>query len=63
MRRPAGKRKGQSPGVASVYRALTKHAKKQAYPEAVGAAHTGFATLQQDNPAPSSYSLLHATWR
>jgi DNA invertase Pin-like site-specific DNA recombinase len=32
---PTGKRKGQNPSVASVYRALAEHAKREAYPEAV----------------------------
>jgi hypothetical protein len=32
---PTGKRKGQNPSVASIYRALAEHAKREAYPEAV----------------------------
>ncbi|MBL1110431.1 hypothetical protein JK361_38800 [Streptomyces sp. 5-8] len=43
---PSGKRKGQNPSVASIYRALAEHAKREAYPEAVGQAHADFATLQ-----------------
>ncbi|MFF3389941.1 recombinase family protein [Streptomyces sp. NPDC002669] len=43
---PTGKRKGQNPSVASIYRALTEHAKREAYPEAVEQAHAGFAALQ-----------------
>ncbi|MEU2366735.1 recombinase family protein [Streptomyces noursei] len=43
---PTGKRKGRSPSVASVYRALSEHAKHAAYPEAVEAAHADFAALQ-----------------
>ncbi|MEV8546998.1 recombinase family protein [Streptomyces sp. NPDC051572] len=43
---PTGKRKGQNPSVASVYRALAEHAKRDAYPEAVEAAHAEFAALQ-----------------
>ncbi|MER5916887.1 recombinase family protein [Streptomyces sp. NPDC001982] len=43
---PTGKRKGQSPSVASIYRALVEHAKSEAYPEAVEAAHADFAALQ-----------------
>ncbi|WP_409472539.1 recombinase family protein [Streptomyces sp. HC307] len=43
---PTGKRKGQNPSVASTYRALAEHAKRDAYPEAVEAAHTDFAALQ-----------------
>ncbi|MGW7445039.1 recombinase family protein [Kitasatospora sp. NPDC054795] len=42
---PTGKRKGQSPSVASIYRALAEHAKREAYPEAVEQAHADFATL------------------
>ncbi|MER6076039.1 recombinase family protein [Streptomyces sp. NPDC001817] len=43
---PTGKRKGQNPSVASIYRALAEHAKHEAYPEAVEAAHADFAALQ-----------------
>jgi hypothetical protein len=32
--------------VASIYRALAEHAKREAYPEAVEPAHAGFAALQ-----------------
>ncbi|MEU8352208.1 MULTISPECIES: recombinase family protein [unclassified Streptomyces] len=42
---PTGKRKGQNPSVASIYRALAEHAKHEAYPEAVEQAHTDFAAL------------------
>ncbi|MGQ4355836.1 hypothetical protein [Streptomyces drozdowiczii] len=41
-----GKRKGQSPSVASIYRALAEHAKHEAYPEAVEQAHADFTALQ-----------------
>ncbi|MFJ3505302.1 recombinase family protein [Streptomyces sp. NPDC090135] len=44
---PTGKRKGQSPSVASIYRALAEHQKAQAYPEAVEAAQADFAALRQ----------------
>ncbi|MFD5625462.1 hypothetical protein [Streptomyces sp. NPDC127072] len=37
-----GKRKGHDPSVASVYRALVEHAKREAYPEAVAQAHADF---------------------
>ncbi|MGW3494883.1 recombinase family protein [Streptomyces sp. NPDC001020] len=37
---PTGKRKGQSPSVASIYRALAEHEKSQAYPEVIEAAET-----------------------
>jgi len=43
---PTGKRKGRNPSLASIYRALTQHEKRQAYPEAVDQAHADFATLQ-----------------
>ncbi|MFK0238653.1 recombinase family protein [Streptomyces vinaceus] len=51
---PTGKRKGQNPSVASIYRALAEHAKRQAYPEAIAQAHADFAGLQtgQDIPHP-----------
>jgi DNA invertase Pin-like site-specific DNA recombinase len=43
---PAGKRKGQNPGLASIYRALAEHEKALAYPEAVEQAHVEHATRQ-----------------
>jgi Resolvase, N terminal domain len=43
---PTGKRKGLTPNVASVYRALAEYEKKEAYPEAIEEAHTDFARLQ-----------------
>ncbi|WP_443075640.1 recombinase family protein [Streptosporangium sp. NBC_01469] len=43
---PTGKRKGENPSLASIYRALAEHEKTQAYPEAVEAAHADFALLQ-----------------
>ncbi|MGP4004625.1 hypothetical protein [Streptomyces sp. 8N706] len=50
---PTGKRKGQNPSVASIYRALAEHAKREAYPEAIAQAHTDFAALQTGEvPAP-----------
>ncbi|WP_224389188.1 recombinase family protein [Pseudonocardia sp. ICBG1293] len=42
---PTGKRKGQNPGLASIYRALADHAKREAHPEAVEQAHADFAAL------------------
>ncbi|MFE1898995.1 recombinase family protein [Streptomyces yangpuensis] len=48
---PAGKRKGRSPSVASIYRALAEHEKKQAHPEAVQAAQADFAALRQRSTA------------
>ncbi|WP_268245702.1 MULTISPECIES: recombinase family protein [Streptomyces] len=62
----AGKRKGQNPSVASVYRALAEYAKRKAYPEAVDAAHAGFAALQVgEAPDPASLSLTerHSDYR
>jgi DNA invertase Pin-like site-specific DNA recombinase len=53
---PTGKRKGQSPSVASVYRALAENAKREAYPEALEQAHDDFAVLQASEvpgPRPS----------
>ncbi|MFF3941675.1 hypothetical protein [Streptomyces phaeofaciens] len=44
---PTGRRKGQSPSLSSIYRALAEHEKTQAYPEAVDTAHADFAALQQ----------------
>lgn len=43
---PTGKRKGRNPSLASIYRALNEHKKRQAYPEAVDQANADFATLQ-----------------
>jgi DNA invertase Pin-like site-specific DNA recombinase len=43
---PTGKRKGQSPSVAGIYRALAEHAKREAYPEAVEEAHADFDALR-----------------
>ncbi|WP_031104656.1 hypothetical protein [Streptomyces sp. NRRL S-146] len=51
--RPRGKRKGHNPSVASIYRALAEHAKREAFPEAVDAAHADFAALQSGElPGP-----------
>lgn len=41
---PTGKRKGQNPSVASIYRALAEHTKREAYPEAVEQAHVTLIT-------------------
>ncbi|MFB7598838.1 recombinase family protein [Streptomyces sp. NPDC056160] len=50
---PTGKRKGQNPSVASAYRALAEHARREAYPAAVEAAHADFAALQNGEvPCP-----------
>ncbi|MEV0352015.1 hypothetical protein AB0H88_40135 [Nonomuraea sp. NPDC050680] len=51
---PIGRWKGQSPSVASIYRALAEHEKRQAHPEAVTQAHAGFVQFQAVNNIPSS---------
>ena len=43
---PSGKREGKNPGLASIYRALVEHEKRQRYPEAVEQAHADFAVLR-----------------
>ncbi|MEU8358092.1 hypothetical protein AB0C27_18950 [Nonomuraea sp. NPDC048882] len=42
---PTGKRKGHNPSLASIYRALAEHDKRQAYPEVVEAARAEFGAL------------------
>jgi DNA invertase Pin-like site-specific DNA recombinase len=42
---PTGKRKGRNPSLASIYRALAEHEKRQAHPEAVERANADFAAL------------------
>lgn len=49
---PTGKRKGQSPSVASIYRALAEHEKARAYSEAIEAAHADFVVLQDTADVP-----------
>ncbi|WP_198359216.1 recombinase family protein [Streptomyces fildesensis] len=49
---PTGRRKGHSPSLSSIYRALAEHEKAQAYPEAVETAHADFAALQQRDRSP-----------
>ncbi len=49
---PTGKRKGQNPSLASIYRTLTEHAKTEAYPEVVAQAHSDFAALQHSSDTP-----------
>jgi DNA invertase Pin-like site-specific DNA recombinase len=58
---PTGRRKGQNPSVASVYRALAEHTKREAYPEAVDAAHADFATLKAADDIPSPRPALVLT--
>ncbi|ACZ85519.1 hypothetical protein Aros01_02123 [Streptosporangium roseum] len=43
---PTGKREGQHPSLASIYRAPAEHEKRQAYPKAVEQAHADSAMLQ-----------------
>jgi len=43
---PTGKRKGQNPSLASIYRALAEHEKRQKYPDAIEHAHADFAAFQ-----------------
>ncbi|NKQ59383.1 recombinase family protein [Amycolatopsis sp. K13G38] len=50
---PTGKRKGRNPSLASIYRALAEHAKREAHPDAVAQAHADFATLAND-PLPDA---------
>jgi DNA invertase Pin-like site-specific DNA recombinase len=45
---PTGKRKGHSPSLASIYRALAEHDKAQTYPDAIAQAHADFAELKAD---------------
>lgn len=42
---PTGKRKGSNPSLASIYRALAEHERRQRHPEAVEQAHADFAAL------------------
>ncbi|MET8162516.1 recombinase family protein [Sphaerisporangium sp. NPDC005289] len=51
---PTGKRKGQAPSVASIYRALAEHEKREAYPEAIAAARADFADLQDADDIPTA---------
>ncbi|WP_077490964.1 recombinase family protein [Sinomonas mesophila] len=43
---PTGRRKGQNPSPASIYRALAEHDRRQRYPEAIEQAHTDLTTSQ-----------------
>ncbi|WP_172387768.1 recombinase family protein [Streptomyces sp. MNP-20] len=50
---PTGTRKGKSPSVASIYRALAEHEKRRAYPEAIEQAHADHAALKNGEvPGP-----------
>lgn len=47
-----------NPSVASIYRALAEHEKKEAYPEAVEQAHADFAALQAGElPGPRTAEI------
>ncbi|WP_410583926.1 recombinase family protein [Amycolatopsis sp. lyj-108] len=50
---PTGKRKGNNPSLASIYRALAEHEQRQRHPEAVAAAQADFAALRLDNGVPA----------
>ncbi|MFD3793308.1 recombinase family protein [Streptomyces californicus] len=54
----AGKRKGQSLSVARIYRALAEHSKREAYPEAIEAAHADFAAFQAGEVPPPRLAAL-----
>lgn len=59
---PTGKRKGHNPGLASIYRALAEHEKRQAYPEAIEQAHADFAALPTEEiPHPRPTTARHPT--
>lgn len=46
---PAGKRKGRNPSLASIYRALAEHEKRQTYPEAIDQAHADLLGAGRDH--------------
>lgn len=50
---PTGRRKGQDPSVVGTCRALAEHAEREAYPEAVEAAHADFAALGRRTSQPA----------
>ncbi len=43
---PTGERKGVTPSLASIYRAISEHEKRQTFPEAVDQAHADFVSVQ-----------------
>jgi hypothetical protein len=47
---PTGKRKGQNPSLASLYRALAAHEQAQRHPDAVAAANAEYAILTAKEP-------------
>ncbi|URM92635.1 recombinase family protein [Streptomyces sp. MRC013] len=57
---PTGKRKGQNPSVASIYRALAEHAKCEAYPKTVEQAHADFAAFQFGGALPEPRTRAEA---
>ncbi len=50
---PTGRRKGRNPSLASIYRALSEHARRDAHPDAIEQAHAEFASI---SPASTSLS-------
>jgi hypothetical protein len=60
---PTGKRKGQNPSVASIYRALAEHAKRDACPEALKQAHADFAALRSGEVPGPRPAQLHPECR
>ncbi|MCA1821746.1 MAG: recombinase family protein [Pseudonocardia sp.] len=46
---PTGRRKDRNPSLASIYRALAEHDKRQHYPDVVEKAHADFAALQANS--------------
>jgi hypothetical protein len=59
---PTGKRKGRNPSLASIYRAVTEHEKRQAYPDAVDQAHVDFAALQPSTWHPAVVPYETRVW-
>ncbi|MGP4003524.1 hypothetical protein [Streptomyces sp. 8N706] len=48
--------------MSSIYRVLAEHARRQAYPEAVGAAHADFAALQTVGSIPGQMAGSLSAW-
>lgn len=47
---PTGKRKGHNPGLASIYRALAEHARRERHPDAGGQARTEISSAARERP-------------
>ncbi|MFJ7063108.1 recombinase family protein [Streptomyces griseobrunneus] len=60
---PTGKRKGQSPSVASIYRALAEHRRSRRTPRLSRRRTTTSPLFGNATAAPCSYAVLLATWR